>query len=169
MGSEVFQEEELLSGKDIESAEEVMKRWNETNPDFCHRLRQYEFTVFFCPKQPRKSPDGETIYLGTRGTANCLHYQYDDDWGDLDGVYLLRSEVRAHEEKNPYLAYPVVTDDGCNNKQEQCEDSQSIFLDADDLCKRWGVSPARLVGLIQGNDSSEFPVYWRHKDVDFPF
>ena len=97
MGSIVFQEEELLSGKDIESAKEVMGRWNLDNPEFCLRLQQYDFSVFFCSKQPRKRPDGEVIYLGTRGTPNNLHYPYGDEWGDLDGVFLLRFEVLAHE------------------------------------------------------------------------
>ena len=159
-------EEYPHSASNIEPAEDVRARWNIINPDFCARLRQHEFFVFFCPGLPRKSPDGDIVYICTRGKAENLYYEYDDGFGDLTGVFLLRSQVREHEKQYQYLTYPVVKDGASNEEKSSAEMSQDAFLSAGELCKRWGVSPARLVGLVQSDGG--LPVYWRKED-DVPF
>jgi len=42
---------------------------------------------------------------------------------------------------------------------------QNDFLSADDLCQRWAISPAQLVGVVKSND--DLPVYWGESHVPF--
>lgn len=162
MGSVELQKEQVLSSNDIELAEDVRKRWNEDNPDFGERLQQYDFTLFLCRKQPRINPKGENIYLCTRIAR--LDWKY-DDWCDLDGIYLVRPEVVAHEKQCPFLTYPIATDNNTNEIIEDYETSNTTFLTSECLCKRWNISPAQLVKFIQSNE--HLPVYWRIVNVPF--
>ena len=68
-----------------------------------------------------------------------------------------------------YLTYPVVEEAIPKGEGESGNANQDSFLTADKLCERWGIGPAQLVGLIQGNNADEFPVYWRDRYADVPF
>jgi hypothetical protein len=163
-GLEMGGEERVFSGDDIELAENVRQRWNEDNPDFGGRLEQYRFTLFYCGKPPRKSPNG-TIFLCT--DMQNLHWEcgYNDErgWADLDNVYLLKSEVGGHEKQFNYLLFPVVERKKIN---ENSGSQQEIYLTSEDVCKRWSLSPAQLVDLIRGNN--DLVVYYRRQD-ECPF
>jgi len=165
MGDIIFQEEKILTDNDIEPAEEIRKRWNENNPDFGRKMRQYNFTIFFCHKPPRMSPNGEKIFLCTTGTADNLYYDYDDEQCDLSCAYLMKSEVKAHEEQHPYLKYPIAKENKPDDENKLANDG---FFTADDLCNKWALSPAQLVDII--NNYNDFPVYYLvRKSDDCPF
>ena len=158
MGTVEFQKEQLLSSNNIERAEDVRSRWDEDNPDFGVRLRRYNFTLFFSRKEPRTSPNGERVFLCTR--VDGLRWE-NDDWCDLEGIYVVKSEVAAHEKQYPFLTYPIATDSNANEANECGETDNAHFLTADDLCNRWSMSPAQLVDVIR--TYSGLPVYFRRR------
>lgn len=167
MGS-VEHVEEVMSSDVIEPAEEVRQRWSEENSDFAQRLRQHNFQLFFSHRPPRITPGGERIFICTRGTVEDLRYEYgygnDTEWCVLDNVCLLRSEVELHETKYPYLKYPAVSDNTSDNGSGTNQE-EHIYMSADDICKRWSMSPAQLVDLIRS--SNDLPVYWRKYELPF--
>ena len=163
-----FQEEQILSSKEIEPAEDVRQRWNESNQDFVHRLQQYKFKIHFSSKPPRRAPNGDRIFLCRSGTVENIHCEcgsYDDEYYDLEGVYLDRFEVITHEGKYTYLKYPVISGD---ERNQSAKDEVNTFLTAEDICARWSVSPAQLVDIIKAN--KDLPVYFKRSTLDdLPF
>ena len=54
-----------------------------------------------------------------------------------------------------------------NNKNTDTPEATTpdSFLTADDLCKRWSISPTQLVNIIRNH--KDLPVYWEESDVPF--
>jgi hypothetical protein len=73
------------------------------------------------------------------------------------------SILKYHENKDQVVGEEEV---GHNENVEKYEPTASdTFLSADDLCKRWSLSPTQLVDLIR--NYSDLAVYWEENDVPF--
>jgi len=278
------QEEKALSSRELISAERVMQLWSVSDYELIEEIRRGKFIVLFCNKKPRRSPNGEILFLCWEGTDKNIPNEYVNDkgdlWYDFSNVYFYFIDISEHQIKFPYLTMPTTDenetiqnyninstepewmsahearvligmtpisfvnllnsgaletdreqerldfaerdgwetdnvpffkandldtirvhkasfanytselyagkkidtrilkyygnkgqavnndDTGCNENVANSESTTSdTFLTADDLCKRWSLSPTQLVDLIK--DHSDLAVYWEETDVPF--
>jgi hypothetical protein len=161
--------------KAVELAEGIQNRWPgierwELADKIDNKIKDphgYDFPMPYWMRKHKINPaTKEHIYFCERiDRAQPYEVQYngEDQWYDFSCIAFNMKDVSSWEKGKSWLFYvDAVGIDG----QTENNGTHDVFLTADDICKRWALSPAQLVDIIQGNH--ELPVYWRKYD-DAPF
>jgi len=154
-------EEDSVRLNRIITATDLLKRWT----GLAHEWELYDLIKKrdiqgYSYIKSLKSPDTGVVHFCFSGRNAYIQKFSDGDAYDWDGIVLDMSEVEKLERQRPEYCWPVVEGGHSTeiNGDDEFSCDQSTYLTADDICKRWSLSPAQLVSIIQAN--KDLPVYW---------
>jgi len=177
--------EGFLCLKDVLLSEEILNRWPgmeswELAEKIDNKIKEKQEDKFPTPYWMRKHKVNPTtkehIYFCEQiDTIHPYseHYHGNDMLYDFEMIALDMQEALQWEKGKDWLFFidpdqlsktggTIATE---NTDVNNVESAHNYFLTAEDIYRRWSVSPARLVEIIRSN--GDLPVYWRQINVPF--
>lgn len=171
--------------KEVEFADCIQRRWPgieewELAKHIDDKIENPQRVAFPAPYWMRKHKinplTNDAVYFCERiTTSHPYDEQHNNDniWYDFSGIVFDIREALEWESDKEWLFFvdpgqlPRVRGGIATEKADESnvESAHNNFLTAEDIYRRWAVSPARLVEIIQSNE--DLPVYWRQINVPF--
>lgn len=165
--------------KEVEFADCIQRRWPgieewELAKYIDDKIGNPHRVAFPAPYWMRKhkinpSTNDSIFFCERITTAHPYDEQHNNDsvWYDFSCIVFDTQEASRWERDKEWLFFvdprdlPEVNKDTSMDEinKEKTDDKHNMFLTAEDICKRWSLSPAQLVDIIRGN--SDLNVYWR--------
>lgn len=160
-------EPQYVTFSNIIKAEDLLTRWSGCpENDLAYHARNNVLPCYLYSRTLKK-PNGEFVHYCSQSSGPYDSGNGEDCFWEWDVIVFNVEDVEEFEKTHPeYLWEPVSIERAeVSSKKNKDKPGNNIVLTADDICKRWSLSPAQLVGIVQSN--ADLPVYWEEDNVPF--